>query len=101
MTGIVDPNLAGISDTNREAEEFQVKLLRGKTPAERLAIALRLSNEVADACKAAIRRTHPEYSELQVSGKFVELQYGGTLADELRRYLAARNRDEQPVHAQR
>lgn len=97
-TGCIGAFPSGDSDTDREAEEFQADLLRAKTPAERLAIALRLSREIADACKAAIRRTHPEFSEIQLCEKFVELQYGKALAEELRGYWASRNRDELARH---
>jgi hypothetical protein len=97
-TGCVGAFPSGVSDTDREAEEFQVNLLRVKTPAERLAITLRLSREIADACKAAIQRAHPEFSAVQLGEKFVELQYGKALAEELRRYRASRNQNERARH---
>lgn len=98
QTGCVGAFPGGVSDTDPEAEEFQVNLLRSKTPAERLAITLRLSREIADACKAAIQRAHPEFSAVQLGEKFVEIQYGKVLADELHRYWASRNQNELARH---
>ena len=89
---------AGVSDTDQEVEELQLNLLRAMTPAERLNIALRLSRDIADACKAAIRRAHPEFSEDQLGEKFVELQYGKALSEELQRYRTNRNRTEPAQH---
>lgn len=97
-TGGVGAFPSGVTDTDREAEEFQANLLRARTPAERLAIALRLSREIADACKAAIQRTHPEFSDVQLCEKFVELQYGKELAEELHGYWASRKQDELARH---
>lgn len=78
-----------LSDTTPEAEAIQLRLLREKTPAERGAMALRLSAELARVSKRAIQRAHPEFSATQVGQYFVELHYGKKLADALRNHQAA------------
>lgn len=88
----------GLSDTDREAEAIQLQLLRDKSPSERFATALRLSSELVHAFKAAIRRTHPEYNEVDIGLMFVELQYGKKLAAELRCFQERRRSDEMADH---
>ena len=72
------------TDTSSDADAFQIELLRKQTPEQRVQKALALSSEVARQCKAAIRRRHPDYDENEVSLKFIELNYGRQLADEVR-----------------
>ena len=74
------------SDTTIDAEQVQMRLLREKSPAERLALAMRLSSEVIRASKRAISRAHPELTPRQVGHLFIELHYGRELADAVRRY---------------
>ena len=74
------------SDTSTDIETVQLELLRAKTPSERGTMALRLSDEVARLSKRAIRRVHPEFSEIEVGQMFVELHYGKELADALRQH---------------
>jgi hypothetical protein len=78
------------ADTDPEAERVQIELLRQAGPARRLQMGLSLSAWVITMAKNAIRRSMPEASELEVDLRFVELHYGRELADDVRRYLAAR-----------
>ncbi|HXT58346.1 MAG TPA: hypothetical protein VN699_06920 [Pirellulales bacterium] len=80
-------------DTSREAEQIQRELLREKSPAERLMLAARLSDEVSQASKRAIARVHPEFTPRQVEHMFIELHYGRELADAVRQYDGAAGRD--------
>ena len=75
-----------LSDTTRDAEQVQLRLLRDKSPAERLALAVRLSSEVIRASKRAISRAHPELTLRQVGHLFIELHYGRELAEAVRLY---------------
>jgi len=74
------------TDTTREAEQWQLRLLREKSPAERLAMAVRLTSEVIRASRRAISRAHPELTEQEVGLLFIELHYGRELADAVRQY---------------
>ena len=68
------------TDTSAEAAAVQLELIRQMTPAERLEKTFRLSSQLLWNAKQAIRRQHPEFSERQVSLKFIELHYGAELA---------------------
>lgn len=75
-------------DTRPEAEAVLLQLIRDQQPAIRLAKAISASNRVAQQCKDAIRRAHPEISEDEVKLLFIELNYGKELADDVRNFLA-------------
>jgi hypothetical protein len=79
------------NDTSPDAAEMQLNILRQKSPAQRVALAINLTSEVIQASKRAIRRHHPEFTDRQVMHMFVELHYGKALADEVRQYQAARD----------
>jgi len=66
------------TDTSITAELIQFQLVRRMTPEQRVEKA------VARMCKAAILRRHPEFGENEVSLKFIELNYGKQLSDEVR-----------------
>ena len=78
------------TDTSTTAEQIQFELVRRMTPEQRVEKALTLSSEGARMCKAAIRRRHPEFDENEVSLKFIELNYGKQLSDEVRAWRLAR-----------
>lgn len=73
------------TDTSAEAEAIQLELLRQMTPQERIAIMCSLSQSVRKMAFDAIRRRHPEYGEDEVRLAFIELTYGKSLADDVRR----------------
>ena len=75
-----------LSDTTPDADQVQMRLLRSKSPSERLGLALRLSSEVIRASKLAISRVHPQWTEREIGYKFIELHYGRELAEATRRY---------------
>jgi len=78
------------SDTPQEMADRQLALLALKTPAERVMLSARLSNEVIRASKKAIARVHPEFTKEQVDDYFIELHHGRELADAVRAYRKAR-----------
>ena len=64
-----------------------IDLIRNKPSHVRLSEAIDSSNRVAEQCKNAIRRRHPEFSEYEVKLRFIELNYGNEMANELRAWL--------------
>jgi len=76
-----------IRDTLPEAESVLIGLLQDRPAALRLRDAVTASNRVAQQCKDAIRRNHPEISEDEIKLRFIELNYGQEIADEVRAYL--------------
>lgn len=69
------------TDTTPDAEQVQLRLLREKSPSERAGMALRHSAEIIRLAKRAIQRVNPQFTESQVSRRFIELQYGEELAN--------------------
>ncbi len=78
------------ADTDPEAEAVQIELLRRAGVARRAQLALSLTQTVVMLARRAIRRSLGDTSDEQVGLRFVELHYGADLAEEVRRYLAAR-----------
>ena len=70
-----------------------IDLIRNKPSHVRLSEAIDSSNRVAEQCKNAIRRRHPEFSEYEVKLRFIELNYGNEMdygnemANKLRAWL--------------
>ncbi len=54
----------------------------------RLGDAVSASNRVAEQCKNAIRRIHPQITEDEVKLRFIELNYGQEIAADVRAYLS-------------
>jgi hypothetical protein len=81
-----------LSDTDPEAEAFQIELLRRATAAKRVGLALSFSATMISLARRAIERAHPDLSDEERSLMFVDLHYGRELAGDLRRHLAARKR---------
>lgn len=75
-----------VSDTSEEAEAIQLECLRRMSSQDRLRRTCAWSGQVRRMAFAAIRRRHPEYSEVEVRLKFIELTYGKDLADEVRNW---------------
>ena len=78
------------ADTDPDAAEVQIALLRKASVGRRAAMAFSLSAQVMGLARDAIRRTLPNASEEEVGLRFVGLHYGEELAAGLRRFLAAR-----------
>jgi hypothetical protein len=76
------------SDTSRDAMAVQLDGLRKMTPRERIRRMCSLSHRVRRMAFDAIRRRHPEFHEAEVQILFIELTYGKSLADGIRRWKA-------------
>ena len=77
-----------VRDTSPEAEFVLIRLLRDRPAAMRLNDAVVASNRVAQQCKNAIRRSHPQISEDEINLRFIEINYGEKIASEVRTYLS-------------
>ena len=73
------------TDTSSEALTVQLECLRRMSPNERLERSCAMSNQVKRMAFAAIRRRHPDFSEEEVRLKFIELTYGQSLAEDVRK----------------
>lgn len=78
------------TDTNPEAEEVQLDLIRRMPPSERALKALRMTTRLIRECKAAIARNHPSLSQREIGIAFIELNYGKGLAAAVDRYQVER-----------
>jgi len=79
-----------LSDTSPEAEKVQIELLRKASNAQRLGLALSLTDLAIDLAKRAIARANPGLSQRELDLKFVEIHYGKDLAQRVREYLKDR-----------
>ena len=79
-------------DTSRDAERVLIALVRKQAPTERLRTALSATRRVAEQCKRAIARANPGISEDEIRLRFIELNYGKALADNVRQQLTAGRR---------
>ena len=77
-------------DTSPEVERVQIELLRKAGKTRRLQLGLELSGDALKMAQRAIRRSHPDLSELDAKLLFVEVTYGKDLADRVRALLAKR-----------
>ncbi len=74
-------------DTSPEAERVLVGLLRGKTPAQRLAMVFRLNELARTMARSGLRARNPGASEEEIEARYAELVLGREMAA---RVLAAR-----------
>ncbi len=84
MPGVVPP----LSDTDPEAERVQLELLRAASPSQRLRLALSLSRTTMGLARGGLARAFPDASPQEIGLRFVALNYGAELAEEVRRHLA-------------
>lgn len=75
-------------DTSTEADTVLTQLIQNQDPSERLAGAVSASNRVAQQCKDALLRSNPGISAQEVNLRFIELNYGRELADNVRNFTA-------------
>jgi hypothetical protein len=75
-------------DTDPEAERVHLELLRAATPSRRLRLALSLSRTAMGLARASLARADPGASAEEIGLRFVALNYGPELADEVRFHLA-------------
>lgn len=76
-----------MNDTNKNAQEIQIKLLQQATVAKRLKLLGSLSSTTIRLSKRAISRNHNQLSKRDLDIQFVRLHYGDELADRLKKYL--------------
>ncbi len=79
-----------LSDTSPEAERVQIELLRRATNAQRLGLALSMTDLTIRLARRAIARANPGLSRRELDLKFVEIHYGNDLAERVREYLKGR-----------
>lgn len=63
-------------DTSAAAHEAQLRCYRRMSGAEKVAIAVQLSEDVRAVAMAGIRSRHPEYSDREVWFAFARLLHG-------------------------
>jgi hypothetical protein len=78
------------ADTSKEALEVQLACLRQMSPGERIRQTLAMSRRVRNMAMDAIRRRHPDLEDAEVGLMFIELTYGKSLAENIRRWRAER-----------
>ena len=84
------------ADTAPDAERVQVALFRAASVARRLHLAFGLSATVIGAARRALARSRPHASIRELDLWFVELHYGGGLAEGLRAELDRRDNAHRP-----
>jgi hypothetical protein len=80
------------SDTDPETERVHLALIRQASPERRLRLAFSLSRTTIGLAYAGLQERFPDLSPEEVGLQLVARLYGTTLADEVRRDLAARRR---------
>ena len=75
-------------DTDPDALQRQVELMRSATPAQRFAAMRSLTATVASLSRRALRRSMPDAAEEDIDIAFVALHYGDAVAAQLRRCRA-------------
>lgn len=78
------------ADTDPEAERVQIELMRRAGVGGRVRLAASLTRTVIALARRAIRLSLANPTDEEVGLRFVELHYGRELAEDVRRYLAAR-----------
>jgi hypothetical protein len=79
-----------LSDTHPDAERVQIELLRRKTPEERFATAMHLTDALLQSSSDMIATLNPGLTPEELGVKRVEYYYGRELASQLRNYLKSR-----------
>lgn len=67
------------SDTSREARELQDAIWQRLGPFGRVALAIRMSEDLREVTRAGIRQRHPGYSEREVELALRRLMWGDAL----------------------
>lgn len=76
------------SDTSPAAERVQIELLRQAGMARRVDLAADMTHFALEGARCALRRRHPEASEIEIALLLAEQHYGSMLAQQLRAALA-------------
>ncbi|MCR9296042.1 MAG: hypothetical protein NXI32_25280 [bacterium] len=80
------------TDTSEEAERLQLAILRRMSPIERIQKVCRLSSNLRRMARDAVRRRYPDFDELELRLKFIEITYGKELADAVREHTREQKR---------
>ena len=72
------------TDTHPEVAELQFDMLRKATVAQRMQMMRSLTEMAVRNSKRAISRARPELTERECALFFIELNYGGDLASQVR-----------------
>jgi hypothetical protein len=64
-----------MNENEREAKAMQREILRRMTGAQRLTIALEMTDLAREFTRAGIRARHPEWSERQVSRELLRIAF--------------------------
>ena len=78
------------TDTTDDALAAQLEGFRRMSPTERINKMCKLSASLRRMAMDAIRRRHPDYDQHEIRMKFIELTYGKSLADAVRKQLRDR-----------
>jgi len=79
-----------LSDTHPDAERVQIELLRKKTPEERFAMTMNLTDATRRASRRMIASLNPGLTPQELIVKRVEYYYGNELASRLQNHLQER-----------
>ncbi|HVI10661.1 MAG TPA: hypothetical protein VND65_20395 [Candidatus Binatia bacterium] len=66
------------SDTSPEAARVQLEIYRRMTPAERLRMALEMSDSIRNVAMAGLRSRHPDWGEKELRQELMRIMYGWT-----------------------
>jgi methionine aminopeptidase len=75
--------LGVVNDTTPAAQRRYDELLRGRSPAERLTIAMSLSRAIRRLAVAGIKAAHPNASSREVEAQLAARLYGAEIAKRL------------------
>jgi hypothetical protein len=63
-------------DTSPEAEAIQLEVFRRMTPAQRIEMALEMSESIRNVSLSGLRQRHPELNEQELRRELLRLMYG-------------------------
>ena len=73
--------LVRVRDTSEDARLAQLAVLRQMGPAERVRVAVKMSEEAREIAAAGVRARHPAWSEARVRRAVLERIYGAELVE--------------------
>lgn len=68
------------TDTDENAEEIQLSIMRKMSPAEKLELIFSLSNAAIDLARVGIKHRQPNADEKEISHQLADLLLGKSLA---------------------
>lgn len=66
------------SDTSPEAAAIQAEIFRRMTPAQRLKLALEMTESMRNVALAGLRSRRPDLSEEELASELLRIMYGFT-----------------------